>query len=365
MTQLRKIVVTANQSELILVVSSQLACVMGKNMRALQYADHGEPQVVLKLQEATCPAITAGMARVRMLLSPINPSDLLRVKGLYGKSSTYPAVPGFEGVGIVEEVSNLVAKMVLGVKPGRKVVVLNQHSGNWQEQVVVPALRLFPVPSGVSDHDAAGYFVNPATALIMTRMELNVPEGAWLLQTAAGSSLGKMVIKLGKRFGFKTINVVRRAETAEMIRKLGGDVVVDTSREELEARVKEFTKGEGVKFAIDAVGGATVSQVVRCLGMGGRLLVYGSLDWSTSEFTNRHLIGTGACISGFALQQWSARQSKFQMLGLLKQIGKLMQEQVLTTDIAKVYPMEKYLEAIQAAEAEGRQGKILLQLGTS
>lgn len=332
-------------------------------MRALQFTVHGEPRDVLKLQEASVPPVKSGQARVRMLYSPINPSDLLRVKGLYGKSASYPAVPGFEGVGIVEEVNSLIAKTVMGIKSGRKVVVLNQHSGNWQEQVVVPALRLFPVPVGVSDQDAAGYFVNPATALIMTRMELQVPEGAWLLQTAAGSSLGKMVIKLGKRFGFKTINVVRRSETAEVIKKLGADAIINTSQEDLQQRVKDLTKGEGVKYAIDAVGGSTVSQVVNCLGMGGRLLVYGSLDWSTSEFTNRHLISTGASIAGFALQQWSARHSKFQMLNLLKQIGKLMQEHVLTTDVSEVFPLEKYLDAIAAAETPGRQGKILLQLG--
>lgn len=332
-------------------------------MRALQFADHGEPKEVLKLNEVAVPTVPAGMARVRMLYSPINPSDLLRVRGLYGKMDSYPAVPGFEGVGIVEEVNSLIAKTVLGVKVGRKVVVLNQKTGNWQEQVVVPAMRLFPVPTGVSDHDAAGYFVNPATAWIMVKYELNVPEGAWLLQTAAGSSLGKMVIKLGKRMGFKTISVVRRAETAETIKKLGADVIIDSSKEDVVKRVQEITKGEGVKYALDAVGGATVSQVVKCLGMQGKLLVYGSLDWSASEFTNRQLIGFGAKIEGFALQQWSAKQSKFQMLGLLKQIGRLMQDGTLTAEVAEVFPMEKYLDAIAAAETPGRQGKIMLQLG--
>jgi NADPH:quinone reductase-like Zn-dependent oxidoreductase len=330
-------------------------------MRALQFADHGEPKDVLKLQEATVPTVGAGQARVRMLLSPINPSDLLKVRGLYGKMPSYPAVPGFEGIGIVEEVNSLVAKLAMGIKPGRKVVVLNQNSGNWQEQVVVPALRLFPVPDGVSDHDAAGYFVNPATALVMTTRELQVAQGAWLLQSAAGSSLGKMVVKLGKKLGFKTINLVRRPETAEILKKLGADVVIDTSKEDVVERVKTITNGEMVKYALDAVGGATASQMVKCLGMQGKLLVYGSLDWSASEFTNRQLIGFGSKVEGFALQQWSAKQSKLQMLSLLKQIGKLMQEKVLTTDVAEVFPFEKYQDAIQAAETPGRQGKILLQ----
>lgn len=333
-------------------------------MRALQFDLHGEPLDVLKLRDVEPTPLKSGQARVRMLLSPINPSDLLRIRGLYGKMPSYPAVPGFEGVGIIEESNAPFSKIFRGIGPGRKVVVLNQRTGDWQEQVIMPAYRLFPVPEGVSDHDAAGYFVNPATALIMVHYELKVPEGAWLLQSAAGSSLGKMVIKLGKKFGFKTINIVRRADTASMVKGLGGDEVIDASKEDVVARVKEITKGAGVRYALDAVGGPAVSQVIECLGLDGHLLLYGSLDMSVGTFTNRHIIGNGIKIESFALQRWTAAKGNLKLLGLLKHVGRLMQEKVLTTDIAETYPMERYQEAIKAAETPGRQGKILLQLGT-
>lgn len=227
----------------------------------------------------------------------------------------------------------------------------------------MPAYRLFPVPEGVSDQDAAGYFVNPATAWIMVKYELKVPPGAWLLQSAAGSSLGKMVVKLGKELGFKTINIVRRSETAATLKTLGADEIIDASKEDVVARVKEITKGGGVRYAIDAVGGPAVSQVISCLGESGHLLLYGSLDMSPGEFTNRHIIGNGIKIESFALQRWTAGKSGLTMLGLLKEIGKQMQKKVLTTDIAETYPLDRYQEAIVAAETPGRQGKILLKLG--
>lgn len=333
-------------------------------MRALQFDRHGEPRDVLELREVQPAPMKAGQARVRMLLTPINPSDLLRVRGLYGAMPSYPASPGFEGVGIIEESKAPFSKLFRGIGAGRKVVVLNQFTGNWQDQVVLPAYRLFPVPEGVSDHDAAGYFVNPATALIMTKYELKVPEGAWLLQSAAGSSLGKMVIKLGKKLGFKTINIVRRAETAEIIKKLGADETIDAAKEDVVARVKEITKGQGVRYALDAVGGTAVSQVIQCLGEHGHILLYGSLDMSPGEFTNRHIIGNNIKIESFALQRWSAAKSSLQLLSLLKEIGRLMQENILTADIAEVFPIDRFQEAIVAAETPGRQGKILLQMGT-
>lgn len=332
-------------------------------MRALQFDRHGEPAKVLQLRDVQQSPMKSGQARVRMLLSPINPSDLLRVRGLYGEMAGYPACPGFEGVGIIEESNAPFSRLFRGIGPGRKVVVLNQFTGNWQEQVVLPAYRLFPVPEGVNDNDAAGYFVNPATALIMPKYVLKVPEGAWLLQSAAGSSLGKMVIKLGKKLGFKTINIVRRADTAAKLKQLGADEIIDSSKEDVVGRVKEITNGQGVRYALDAVGGPAVSQVIQCLGENGHVLLYGSLDMSPGEFTNRHIIGNGIKIESFALQRWSAAKSSLQLLSLLKEIGRLMQENVLTAEVAEVYPIEKFQDAIVAAETPGRQGKILLQVG--
>ena len=78
---------------------------------------------------------------------------------------------------------------------------MNSKGGNWQEQVIVPARQVVPVAAAVPDEQAASFFVNPATALVLTRWVLRVPAGAWLLQTAAGSALGRMIIRLGKRHG--------------------------------------------------------------------------------------------------------------------------------------------------------------------
>lgn len=84
---------------------------------------------------------------------------------------------------------------------------------------------------------------------------------------------------------------------------------------------------------------------------------------SPGEFTNRHIIGNGVKIESFALQRWSAAKSSLQLLSLLKEIGRLMQEDILTADVAEVFPFDRFQEAIVAAETPGRQGKILLQIG--
>ena len=105
-------------------------------MKAIVCDRFGDPAEVLQLRDVPPPAAPqSGEVRVRMLASPINPSDLLMVQGLYGKQPRLPCVPGFEGVGIVEAGSGLLAKRVLN----KRVAVLNSAGGNWQEQVIIPA----------------------------------------------------------------------------------------------------------------------------------------------------------------------------------------------------------------------------------
>src|SRR5260370_2363594 len=102
-------------------------------MKALIFRETGEPKSVLKLAEIPTPPLAPGEALVRVLLSPINPSDLHMVRGRYGYQPELPASPGAEGVGIVEAVGP-------GVQgPTARTRVLFVHTCNtWREQIVCP-----------------------------------------------------------------------------------------------------------------------------------------------------------------------------------------------------------------------------------
>src|SRR6516225_1723390 len=235
-------------------------------MKAVVFERFGDPADVLQVREVPEPNPGPGQVRVHMLASPIGPADFLTVRGEYGHRPELPATPGTEGVGIVEAGRGLLGRL----RVGRRVAVLNETGGNWQEKVVVPAVRVVPISRRVPDEQAATFFVNPATAFIMTRLVLKVPPRAWLLQTAAGSALGRMVIRLGRHFGYRTLNVVRRHDQAKELLQAGGDAVIATDREAIEERVQALTGGAGVPFALDAVGGPTGSAVSRCLARRGR-----------------------------------------------------------------------------------------------
>jgi NADPH2:quinone reductase len=329
-------------------------------MKAVVVDRWGDPDEVLQVREVPAPAPPqSGQVRVRMLLSPINPSDVLTIQGRYGRQPALPAVPGFEGVGIVVEGRGLLARRVLG----RRVAVLNGVSGNWQEQVVVPARQAVPVPAGLSDEQAAMFFVNPASALAMIRHVHRVPRGAWLLQTAAGSALGRMIIRLGVLDGFRTLNIVRRKDQANELLGLGATAVVATDTESLSERVQALTESQGVLYAVDAVGGAVGSEAVGQLGRGGRLLVYGALSGQPLTLDPRTLLVGQKRVEGFWLSEWVRDQNLLTMLFLLRRLGKMIGSGVLASESGTTFPIDAVREAMRLASTPGRKGKVLLRLG--
>jgi NADPH:quinone reductase len=327
-------------------------------MKAIICERWGEPEEVLQVREVPEPVPGRGEVRVRMIASPINPADVLMVRGQYGRQPPLPATPGFEGVGVVEAGSGLLARRVLG----RRVAVLNGGNGNWKEHVVIPARQAVPVPKEISDEQAATFFVNPATALILTRYLLQVPSGAWLLQTAAGSTLGRMVLRLGQHFGFRTLNVVRRREQAAELRRLGGTATIATNDEPLAETVHALTGGEGVRYAIDAVGGTTGSEIVGVLARGGRLVVYGTLAGEPLHVDPRALMVGQKRIEGFWLSEWVRDRKPWTMLWLFRTIGQLMRAGVLVSEVGKSFALTDIHAAVRQAAQPGRQGKVLLRM---
>jgi NADPH:quinone reductase-like Zn-dependent oxidoreductase len=242
------------------------------------------------------------------------------------------------------------------------VAVPNAQGGNWQEHVVVPAMQVVPIPKSVPDEQAAMFFVNPASAYLMTAAVLKVPPGSWLMQTAAGSALGRMVIRLGQHFGYRTINIVRRREQAEALKRAGADAVICTRDESIETRVQEITQGQGAPFAIDAVGGETGSAVARSLGHNGRMLVYGTLGEEPLSVHPRTLMLGQKRVEGFWLSEWAKAQNPLTMLKLFRKVGRLMAAGILTSEVGATFSLEEIKSAVEQAAKPGHDGKVLLRI---
>src|ERR1700693_4871370 len=244
-------------------------------MKAIKFTQHGEPKDVLAVTDQPLPEAGQDQIRVRVLLSPINPSDLLYVRGHYsGVTPAFPAPVGFEGVGVVDALGPGVHNLAVG----QRVLARNSQGGNWADYAVIPSAQAHPVPEDIPDEQVAFLLINPASAILMTRHVLGVPRGEWLLQSAAGSELGRMIIRLAQCDGIRTLNVVRRKDAAAELEALGADAVIVSTEGPIDEQVRKIVGPQGVGYAIDPVAGQTGTEIFRSLSEDGHMLVYGSLS---------------------------------------------------------------------------------------
>jgi NADPH:quinone reductase-like Zn-dependent oxidoreductase len=331
-------------------------------VKAIVFEKFGEPSEVLSLRDVPVPEPGPDQVRVRMIASPINPSDLLVVRGRYGVLPSLPAIPGFEGVGIVDKAGpGLMGKLVVG----RRVLAINDKGGNWAEYAVIPWRQARPFPADIADEQVASAFVNPATVLAMIHHVLKVPRGAWLLQSAAGSTLGRMIIKLGRRDGFKTLNVVRRREAIDELKALGGDVVISSSDGPIDDQVRRIVGGDGVAYALDPVGGDTGTQLFQSLSPDGRLVLYGTLSGEPVRIDPRLMISGKRVVEGFWLGHWMRQRSIPAALLLFRELAARIRDGTLATERGESFALASIGDAVRAAEVVGRKGKVLLTIGSS
>ncbi|QRY46098.1 zinc-dependent alcohol dehydrogenase family protein [Mycolicibacterium boenickei] len=332
-------------------------------MRSLVAETVGEPSEVLRLQSRPIPEPGPGQVRIRVTAVPVEASDLHTIRGRYGFTPEFPAVPGIESVGVIDELG----RGADGLAVGQRVVTVGAM-GTWQEYVVAEADRVLPVPAGMSDSTAAQILSNPLTAVILTGEELDVRPGEWLLQTAAGSTVGQLVIQLGSHIGFKTLNIVRRRSAVDDILALGGTAAICTDDEDLRERVADIAGVDGVSKAIDCVSGQVGADVSRALAPGGELVVYGALsthrqtdaDKLTIPVFARSLIYETKVVRGFWLFRWFDTTPTDRIAATINRTIQLAESGALRVPDGRPIPVEKFSEAVHLAEAPDHGGKPLL-----
>ncbi|MFF7889897.1 zinc-binding dehydrogenase [Streptomyces sp. NPDC020794] len=218
------------------------------------------------------------------------------------------------------------------------------------------------MPDDVPDDQAASFVVNPAAAIVMVRHVLAVPQGEWLLQSAAGSELGRMIIRLAKREGIRTVNVVRRRESAAELERLSVDFVIVSTEGPIDEQVRSKIDPKGVKYATDPVIGETGTQIFKALHEDGHMLVYGSLTGEPIRIGEdpRYVLAGRRILEVFWLGYWLLRLNDSERKQLGQDIIELMREGILKTSPGRKYSLEEIHDAVTQAEQTGRKGKVYL-----
>ena len=254
-------------------------------------------------------------------------------------------------------------------RPGNFVRYTVRHNHhNSLSSKLCPADRLVPVPNDLNDPTAATSCMNPLTAWALTRSSHNLKEGDWLIQTAAASSVGKLVLQLAQQYGFKTINVIRRREQEKILRDLGANEVICTDDEDLRTRLQELTGGKGVERAIDCVAGELGAEIARNLAPAGTMLVYGALSSHHQTDPTKfviplfapRLIYSTTTVRGWWLPRWLSSRPLSEVRAAMSDLLIMLSTGKLTPPAFARYSCEDFQEAVRLADGETGQQKVLL-----
>lgn len=322
---------------------------------ALRHSTYGKPDEALTLEKIDLPELRANQALLKVLAAPINPADFGRIGGTYGELANLPATAGLEGVAEIVAVGCPNCAFKVG-----QHVFVPSVLGSWQSHTIANCDDLFPAPEKLPIEQAAMGWVNPATAWKLMHDFAKLQAGDVIVQNAATSAVGKLVIQIANHLGIKTINLVRSLDSAEQLQKLGAGIVLIDDRDAPKAAL-EYTGGKKAKIALNSVGASSVLGMCKILADSGTVITFGGMDRATAPFPTRYLIFNDIRLRGFWVSKWYKTAPREEILALHNEVFTFMENAKIGVDIAASYPLEDWKKALDQSQVAGKIGKILFK----
>ena len=326
-------------------------------MRQLQLVAHGEPSDVIRLNTVRQPALGQEDVLISMEAAPLNPSDFLLVRGIYGIRPALPSPVGAEGIGRVTQTGSKVDAALRG----KRVLILPTYGqGTWADQVVVPLRNIVQISDHADPLQLSMIGINPVTAYLLLNRYASLKPGDWVAQTAANAAMGQYIIALTKLAGVKTLNVVRRKEAAEQVQQWGGDHVIIQS-DNLNKDVEEALAGKKLSLVLDTLGGTPVGELAKSLKPGGAIVVYALQSGQFPAMPPKEFIYRGLSLHGFWLINWIRNAPRTEIEEIYQKLGDLVANGSLFAAVDHVYALDEFKEAFKQSLKSNRSGKVLFK----
>ena len=195
--------------------------------------------------------------------------------------------------------------------------------------------------------------------MFMLERYVNLKPGDWVIQNAANSAVGRYIIQLAKTKGVKTLNVVRRTELVEELRKIGADVVL-LDGDDLAKRVRSEVGDANIPLAIDAVAGEGTLRLGGALSEGGTVVNYGLLSGKPCQLTPELVVFQGITLTGFWLAKLLGTMKPDELQKLYAELASQITNGNLYTPVESAYRLDQLSDALKHAYQAERNGKVLL-----
>ncbi|XP_072394555.1 enoyl-[acyl-carrier-protein] reductase, mitochondrial [Diabrotica undecimpunctata] len=323
----------------------------------LIYFEYGDPLKVVNLEEESIADPNDQQVLIKMLAAPVNPADINTIQGKYPSKPELPAVPGNEGVGIVEKVGS----GVVDISRGDHVVPLTNNLGTWRTHIVLNSNNVLKVPKKLGLVEAATLTVNPCTAYRMLRDFTALKPGDTVIQNGANSACGQNVIQLCKSWGVRTVNVVRNRPEINELRKFLQNLGATYVLTEEEIRSTDIFRGavDKPKLALNCVGGKSALDIMRYLQNGSPIVTYGGMSREPVTVPTSALIFKDIKVRGFWMTRWTKENgSSVERMEMFEELISLMTNNDLHGPSHKMVRFNNYHEAIMnTLTVKGMTGK--------
>ncbi|WP_405885347.1 zinc-binding dehydrogenase [Streptomyces sp. NBC_01136] len=323
----------------------------------------GLPADVLTVIEEPAPAAPGGgQVLIRTTAFPVHPGDLQAVEAYPGEAAE-PLPAGVEATGVVEGIGPG-TRVAPGVEVGARVSVF-PHPGAWSQWIVADADVVVAVPDELSDEVAAQMLVNPLTTVMLRREaqeHLALGYDGLLVQTAAGSSVGRLVTGVFQFHNLPLVNVVRSERGAAELRKRFPDVpVVATENPGWADEVRKAAGGRPVSVAFDPIGGKLAESLLDLLTPGGKLVSYGQIAEEPISLHASTLLHQSLTLRGKNIGRWLSEASaerRASDVATAKQIALALND---LFDVAATYGLGEVANAVEHAVRPGKVGTVLVR----
>ncbi|MFE7707782.1 zinc-dependent alcohol dehydrogenase family protein [Streptomyces sp. NPDC057486] len=315
---------------------------------------------VLSLREVEDRAPGAGEVRIRVDAIGLNRAEIMYRDGAYFYQPAFPSTLGYEAAGVIEAVGEGVESFTEGDLVAVVPAFLQSEYGTYGDHVILPASAVVPRPANVDATTGAAVWMAYITAYGPLAESGRVRPGDYVLITAASSSVGLAAIQIARHIGAIPIATTRGRGKKQRLLDAGAADVIVTNDEDLPARIKEITGGEGVRLVFDPIAGPGVETLAQGIAPGGFLVVYGALDPRTTPLPNAQSF-PALNSSTYTLFEITADPERLARAVAFVNAG--LASGSFTPVVDRTFDLTEIAEAHRYMEANGQVGKIVVTVG--
>lgn len=330
------------------------------NCNVIRFHKCGELEV-LNMENITMEDPTNDEVQFKVDAFALNRADVLHYQGFHTKLPNFPSRIGSEATGEVVKIGS----KVTDYKVGDRVTSIPFNTSKYGvqgEYAVVPQDYLSKAPENLTTEEACSIWMQYSTAYFALFHVGSVKKGDYVFIPAISSSAGYGCFELARDAGANVIGSTRTSVKKEELHELGIHHLIVTKEEDVENRLMEITKGQGVSFVYDPVAGAFCDEYLNALSRGSVVIIYGLLDPNPTLFPLVPLIRKKAIMDAYS--QFNHVEDLTKLNECKAYILERIKNGALQPIVSKVFDFKDYKKAYEYMLSNQQVGKIVVRVNT-